>query len=93
MAHACKKNDTLLNLYLGANSIREEGAVAMAEALRANTRLQKLDLQGASIHAKGSRALADALTVSAAARCPGLCTWEIPPPGNIGGGLAELPPL
>lgn len=63
MAHACKKNDTLLNLYLGANSIGDEGAVAMAEALRANTRLQKLDLQGAAVRARGTRALADALTV------------------------------
>ncbi len=40
-----RRNSTLQQLYLGANSIGEEGAMAVAEALQRNTTLQTIDLQ------------------------------------------------
>ena len=45
---ALKVTAVLTTLYLGANSIRDEGAIAIAEALKVTAVLTTLDLEGNS---------------------------------------------
>ena len=68
MAEALKTNAALQTLDLDSNSIRAEGAAALAEALKTNEVLQYLYLESNSIGYEGAVELADALKTNAASK-------------------------
>jgi hypothetical protein len=56
--------DTVTTLFLGINSIGDEGAIAIAEALKVNAVVTTLGLYNNNIGPEGAIAIAEALKVT-----------------------------
>lgn len=72
IADVLKNNKTLHILYIGWNSIEDDGAKFIVEALKINTSLHTLDIEWNYIGNKGAKAFAELLKINTSLRALGL---------------------